>query len=64
MEAASARVRIGTRAGSRPVEAAIEARSAAAYAAEGIGTFLLVFFIYRALVLARQPNTTPMEVSR
>jgi MIP family channel proteins len=45
MEAASARVRVGTRAGSRPAEATMEARSVAAYAAEGIGTFLLVFFI-------------------
>jgi glycerol uptake facilitator protein len=45
MEAASARARIAVRTGWRPAEAAIEARSVAAYAAEGIGTFLLVFFI-------------------
>ena len=45
MEAASARVRLGARPKSTPAEATIEARSAAAYAAEGIGTFLLVFFI-------------------
>jgi hypothetical protein len=112
MEAASARVRIGAWERWRRAEAAIEARSTAAYAAEGIGTFLLVFFICsvisvgnagvlrldlaglemlhasgsyadfwvynagpfpgalaaalaaRALVLARQTNTTPMEVSR
>ncbi|MDX6594101.1 MAG: aquaporin [Gaiellales bacterium] len=31
--------------GSRPDKATIEVRSVAAYAAEGIGTFLLVFFI-------------------
>ena len=43
--AATTHVRLGTRAGWRPDEAAIEARSVAAYAAEGIGTFLLVFFI-------------------
>src|SRR2546421_1695718 len=45
MEAASARVRLGARPKSTPAEATIEARSVAAYAAEGIGTFLLVFFI-------------------
>src|SRR3954451_14535688 len=45
MEAASARVRLGARPKSTPAEAIIEARSAAAYTAEGIGTFLLVFFI-------------------
>ena len=45
MEAASARVRLGARPKSTPAEAIIEARSSAAYTAEGIGTFLLVFFI-------------------
>src|SRR2546430_13784719 len=45
MEAASTRVRLGARPKSTPAEATIEARSVAAYAAEGIGTFLLVFFI-------------------
>src|SRR2546430_13862037 len=45
MEAASARVRLGARPKSTPAEATIEARGMAAYAAEGIGTFLLVFFI-------------------
>jgi MIP family channel proteins len=45
MEAASMRARLAFRAGLHPVEATIEARSAVAYAAEGIGTFLLVFFI-------------------
>jgi MIP family channel proteins len=38
-------LRARARAGGRPAEATIEARGAAAYAAEGIGTFLLVFFI-------------------
>jgi MIP family channel proteins len=45
MEAASARVRIGAWARWRRAEATTKARSVAAYAAEGIGTFLLVFFI-------------------
>jgi MIP family channel proteins len=45
MEAASARVRIGAWARWRRAETTTKARSVAAYAAEGIGTFLLVFFI-------------------
>src|SRR4051812_9456372 len=46
MEATTARLRIGVRAGARrQAEATIQARSVAAYAAEGIGTLLLVFFI-------------------
>jgi MIP family channel proteins len=46
MEAASAQLRpVTVAAGSRPDRAVIEARGLAAYAAEGIGTFLLVFFI-------------------
>jgi MIP family channel proteins len=45
MEAASTHAGFGARAGWRPAEAAIAARSATAYAAEGLGTFLLVFFI-------------------
>lgn len=48
MEAASTRAGFGTRA-LRTREATIEARGAAAYAAEGIGTFLLVFFICAVL---------------
>jgi MIP family channel proteins len=45
MEAASVRTRLAARRGYRPDEATIEARSMTAYAAEGVGTFLLVFFI-------------------
>jgi MIP family channel proteins len=45
MEAATTRARFGAHTTSRRDEAAIQARSAAAFAAEGIGTFLLVFFI-------------------
>jgi MIP family channel proteins len=45
MEAATTRARLGARAGWQRDEVAVEARSLAAYAAEGIGTFLLVFFI-------------------
>jgi MIP family channel proteins len=45
MEAASAGTRLAVRTGLRPDEATIEARGVAAYAGEGIGTFLLVFFI-------------------
>ena len=45
MEAASTPAGLGTRARRRRELAAVEARSVAAYAAEGIGTFLLVFFI-------------------
>jgi glycerol uptake facilitator len=46
MEAAtSARGRFEVRTGSRPDEVTIPARGVAAYAAEGVGTFLLVFFI-------------------
>jgi aquaporin NIP len=45
VEAASARTRSATRAEWRLHAETIEARGAAAYAAEGLGTFLLVFFI-------------------
>jgi hypothetical protein len=45
MEAGSARRRLAV----RPDEATIEAHGVAAYAAEGIGTFLLVFFICAAI---------------
>jgi MIP family channel proteins len=45
MEAASTRIRLRAHAGTRSDEARVEARSFAAYAAEGVGTFLLVFFI-------------------
>jgi MIP family channel proteins len=45
MEAASTQTGLGTWARRRPYETAIEARTATAYAAEGVGTFLLVFFI-------------------
>jgi MIP family channel proteins len=43
--ATSARGRFEVRTGSRPDEATIPARGVAAYTAEGVGTFLLVFFI-------------------
>jgi MIP family channel proteins len=49
MEAASTRPGLGTLGRRRPSEAAIEARTVAAYAAEGVGTFLLVFFICAVL---------------
>ena len=49
MEAASTPAGVGARARWRPAEATVEARSVAAYAAEGIGTFLLVFFICSVL---------------
>jgi glycerol uptake facilitator protein len=46
MEAASTHIGLGTRAaGRRRDEAPVAARTVAAFAAEGIGTFLLVFFI-------------------
>jgi glycerol uptake facilitator protein len=45
MSATSEHIRLAARARPRPSEATIEARSVAAYAAEGVGTFLLVFFI-------------------
>ena len=45
MESASSPVRLGTWTRRGRDEAAIEARGVAAYAAEGVGTFLLVFFI-------------------
>jgi MIP family channel proteins len=45
MEAATTRTRLAAGAGWHRDESAIEARSVTAYAAEGIGTFLLVFFI-------------------
>ena len=44
MEAATTRAEVGSRARLRRDEA-VESRGMAAYAAEGIGTFLLVFFI-------------------
>jgi glycerol uptake facilitator protein len=49
MEAASTRARVGTWSPRRRDETAIEARGATAYAAEGVGTFLLVFFICAVL---------------
>jgi MIP family channel proteins len=45
MEAASTPVGLGTRTRTRPERTAIAARSVTAYAAEGVGTFILVFFI-------------------
>jgi MIP family channel proteins len=45
MEAAGTQARLGAWARTHPDQATIEARSVAAYAAEGLGTFLLVFFI-------------------
>jgi MIP family channel proteins len=45
MAAATTHARLGTRPRWLRDEATIEARSAAAFAAEGIGTFVLVFFI-------------------
>jgi MIP family channel proteins len=45
MEAASIRRRVAAPVSRRPDESAIAARGVTAYAAEGIGTFLLVFFI-------------------
>ena len=49
MEAASTRAGVGARAGRRLARASVDARSVSAYAAEGIGTFLLVFFICAVL---------------
>src|SRR5215210_3941986 len=49
MEAASTNVGFGARARRRRVAEAVETRGMAAYAAEGIGTFLLVFFICAVL---------------
>jgi MIP family channel proteins len=49
MEAASTQAGFGAWARGRHERTAVEARSAAAYAAEGIGTFLLVFFICAVL---------------
>jgi MIP family channel proteins len=49
LEAASTHARLGTRSLWREDDVAIEARSAAAFAAEGIGTFLLVLFICAVL---------------
>ena len=49
MEAASIRRRIAAPVRRRAAEEAIEARGATAYAAEGVGTFLLVFFICAVL---------------
>jgi glycerol uptake facilitator protein len=49
MEAASTHAGFPTRPGRSRDLAAVEARTVAAYAAEGIGTFLLVFFICAVL---------------
>jgi glycerol uptake facilitator protein len=49
MEAASTPAGLSTRARRPRATAAVEAKSATAYAAEGIGTFLLVFFICAVL---------------
>jgi MIP family channel proteins len=51
MEAASTHLGLGARAGRREA-AAVEARTVTAYAAEGVGTFLLVFFICGILSVA------------
>jgi MIP family channel proteins len=52
MATASTHPRLGARVGGRREAAAVEARTAAAFAAEGIGTFLLVFFICGILSVA------------
>jgi len=52
MEAASTHAQVGTWTRRRSTTATIEARSAAAYWAEGVGTFLLVFFICSILSVA------------
>ena len=62
MEAASARVRLAVRTGSRPDEARIEVRGVAAYAAEGIGTFLLVFFIC-AVISVGNANVLQLDLA-
>jgi aquaporin NIP len=49
MEAASTPRGLGTWTRRRSDEATVEARTVAAYAAEGVGTFLLVFFICAVL---------------
>jgi len=45
MATASTHVGVGARAEGRREAAAVEARTMTAFAAEGVGTFLLVFFI-------------------
>jgi glycerol uptake facilitator protein len=49
MEATNPQARLGAWTRRHTTEATIEARSVAAYAAEGVGTFLLVFFICAVL---------------
>jgi MIP family channel proteins len=52
MEAASTHAQVGRWPRTRPAAATIEARSVAAYWSEGVGTFLLVFFICAILSVA------------
>ncbi|MDX6707362.1 MAG: aquaporin [Solirubrobacteraceae bacterium] len=51
------------RTGARREAAAVEARTVTAYAAEGIGTFLLVFFICGILSVANAPGGLQLDLA-
>jgi MIP family channel proteins len=63
MATASTHLRIGTRAGGGREAAAVQARTMPAYAAEGIGTFLLVFFICGILSVAHAPGGLALDLA-
>jgi MIP family channel proteins len=63
MATASTHPGLGARAAGRREAAAVEARTAAAYAAEGIGTFLLVFFICGILSVANAAGGLQLDLA-
>jgi MIP family channel proteins len=63
MATASTHLGVGARAGGRREAAAVEARTATAYAAEGIGTFLLVFFICGILSIGSAPGGLQLDLA-
>jgi MIP family channel proteins len=63
MEAASTQARAGAWVRRRPAETTIAARSVAAYAAEGVGTFILVFFICGILSVGNVPGPLHLDLA-
>jgi MIP family channel proteins len=63
MATASTHLGLGARAEGRREAAAVEARTVTAYAAEGIGTFLLVFFICGILSVANAAGGLQLDLA-
>ena len=63
MATASTPLGVGARVGERREAAAVQARTATAFAAEGIGTFLLVFFICGVLSVGGAPGGLQLDLA-